>query len=107
MVAQLEHLMTSVRSPDITVQVLPYSAGASPSHLPLTLVSANGKPHAVYTETPTHGGRWTTRRRWWLLLSARSTACAWRLCLNRSRWPCLPRSQRSTRMSSTEAPPAP
>ncbi|MEU2753280.1 Scr1 family TA system antitoxin-like transcriptional regulator [Streptomyces albidoflavus] len=57
MVAQLEHLMTSVRSPDITVQVLPYSAGASPSHLPLTLVSANGKPHAVYTETPTHGGQ--------------------------------------------------
>ncbi|MGA4857419.1 MULTISPECIES: helix-turn-helix domain-containing protein [Streptomyces] len=57
MVAQLEHLMTSVRSPDITVQVLPYSAGASPSHLPLTLVSAKGKPHAVYTETPTHGGQ--------------------------------------------------
>lgn len=52
MLRQLEHVMDRMRSPDITVQVLPYSysAGASPSHLPLTPLSANGKPHAVHTD---------------------------------------------------------
>ncbi|WP_242584141.1 Scr1 family TA system antitoxin-like transcriptional regulator [Streptomyces sp. MST-110588] len=44
-------------SPHVTVQVLPYEAGASPSHLPFTLLSLNGASHAVYTETPTHGGQ--------------------------------------------------
>ncbi|MDT0492539.1 DUF5753 domain-containing protein [Streptomyces griseus] len=56
-VAQLEHLMAAMRSPHITVQVLPYKAGAAPSHLPFTLLSAGGPPQAVYTETPTHGGQ--------------------------------------------------
>lgn len=28
-----------------------------PSHLPFTLLSLKDAPHAVYTETPTHGGQ--------------------------------------------------
>ncbi|MGW1835825.1 helix-turn-helix domain-containing protein [Streptomyces sp. NPDC002067] len=57
MVSQLEHLTVLMQSPHVTIQVLPYKAGAAPSHLPFTLLSLNGKPHAVYTETPTHGGQ--------------------------------------------------
>ncbi|MCS0636994.1 helix-turn-helix domain-containing protein [Streptomyces sp. LP05-1] len=57
MAAQLEHLMTATRSPHITLQVLPHKAGAAPSHLPFTLLSAEGRPQAVYSETPTHGGQ--------------------------------------------------
>lgn len=57
MVGQLEHLAVAMQSPHVTVQVLPYSAGAAPSHLPFTLLSLDDKPHAVYTETPTHGGQ--------------------------------------------------
>ncbi|WP_055575266.1 helix-turn-helix domain-containing protein [Streptomyces albus] len=57
MIRQLEHLATQMASPHVTVQVLPYKAGASPSHLPFTLLSLNGAPHSVYTETPTHGGQ--------------------------------------------------
>ncbi|WP_241968117.1 DUF5753 domain-containing protein [Streptomyces sp. ICBB 8177] len=57
MAAQLEHLAVLMQSPHVTIQVLPYKAGAAPSHLPFTLLSMDGKPHAVYTETPTHGGQ--------------------------------------------------
>ncbi|WP_405685560.1 helix-turn-helix transcriptional regulator [Streptomyces sp. NBC_00057] len=57
MIGQLEHLIAQMASPHVTVQVLPYGAGAAPSHLPFTLLSSNGAPHAVYTETPTHGGQ--------------------------------------------------
>jgi transcriptional regulator with XRE-family HTH domain len=57
MTEQLEHLAVRMASPHVTVQVLPYTAGAAPSHLPLTLLSLHGAPHAVYTETPTHGGQ--------------------------------------------------
>ncbi|WP_405938465.1 helix-turn-helix domain-containing protein [Streptomyces sp. NBC_00726] len=57
MIAQLEHLTVLMASPHVTIQVLPYKAGASPSNLPFTLLSLNGAPHAVYTETPTHGGQ--------------------------------------------------
>lgn len=57
MIGQLEHLAVRMASPHVTVQVLPYKAGAAPSHLPVTLLSLNGAPHAVYTETPTHGGQ--------------------------------------------------
>jgi transcriptional regulator with XRE-family HTH domain len=57
MIAQLEHLVDQMKSPHITVQVLPFAAGASPSELPFTLLSLNDQPHAVYTETPTHGGQ--------------------------------------------------
>ncbi|MFF3553642.1 helix-turn-helix transcriptional regulator [Streptomyces tsukubensis] len=57
MVGQLEHLMVLVESPNVTLQVLPFEAGAAPSHLPFTLLSLDEKPHAVYTETPTHGGQ--------------------------------------------------
>nr|WP_240151135.1 helix-turn-helix transcriptional regulator [Streptomyces sp. SID7805] len=57
LIGQLEHLTVQMTSPHVTVQVLPYKAGASPSHLPFTLLSLNGAPHAVYTETPTHGGQ--------------------------------------------------
>lgn len=55
--AQLEYLITLMQSPHVTVQVLPFKAGAAPSHLPFTLLSLEDKPHAVYTETPTHGGQ--------------------------------------------------
>lgn len=57
MIGQLEHLIAQMKSPHVTVQVLPYKAGAAPSHLPFTLLSLNDAPHAVYTETPTHGGQ--------------------------------------------------
>ncbi|MFI1888698.1 helix-turn-helix transcriptional regulator [Streptomyces jumonjinensis] len=57
MVGQLEHLTVLGQSPHVTLQVLPYKAGAAPSHLPFTLLLLGGKPHAVYTETPTHGGQ--------------------------------------------------
>ncbi|MFF8613810.1 MULTISPECIES: helix-turn-helix transcriptional regulator [unclassified Streptomyces] len=57
MIGQLEHLIAQMASPHVTVQVLPYRAGAAPSHLPFTLLSLNDTPHAVYTETPTHGGQ--------------------------------------------------
>jgi transcriptional regulator with XRE-family HTH domain len=57
MIGQLEHLAAQMASPHVTVQVLPYEAGAAPSHLPFTLLSLHGAPHAVYTETPTHGGQ--------------------------------------------------
>ncbi|MFF4079343.1 DUF5753 domain-containing protein [Streptomyces sp. NPDC001777] len=57
MIGQLEHLITQMASPHVTIQVLPYKAGAAPSHLPFTLLSLNDSPHAVYTETPTHGGQ--------------------------------------------------
>lgn len=57
MIGQLEHLAERMASPHVTVQVLPFEAGAAPSHLPLTLLSLKGVPHAVYTETPAHGGR--------------------------------------------------
>lgn len=57
MIGQLEHLIAQMTSPHVTVQVLPYKAGAAPSHLPFTLLSLNDTPHAVYAETPTHGGQ--------------------------------------------------
>ncbi|MER5496164.1 MULTISPECIES: helix-turn-helix transcriptional regulator [unclassified Streptomyces] len=57
MIGQLEHLIAQMASPHVTVQVLPYRAGAAPSHLPFTLLSLDDTPHAVYTETPTHGGQ--------------------------------------------------
>lgn len=57
MVGQLEHLAAQMASPHVTVQVLTYKAGAAPSHLPFTLLTLHGVPHAVYTETPTHGGQ--------------------------------------------------
>ncbi|MFE7614747.1 helix-turn-helix transcriptional regulator [Streptomyces sp. NPDC057496] len=57
MIGQLEHMIAQMASPHVTVQVLPYRAGAAPSHLPFTLLSLNDTPHAVYTETPTHGGQ--------------------------------------------------
>lgn len=57
MIGQLEHLAAQAAPPHVTLQVLPYEAGAAPSHLPFTLLSLKDAPHAVYTETPTHGGQ--------------------------------------------------
>ncbi|HEY8978003.1 MAG TPA: helix-turn-helix transcriptional regulator [Streptomyces sp.] len=57
MAAQLEHLIVQSESPHVTLQVLPFKAGAAPSHLPFTLLSKGGNPSTVYTETPTHGGQ--------------------------------------------------
>ncbi|MFE4860778.1 Scr1 family TA system antitoxin-like transcriptional regulator [Streptomyces sp. NPDC056670] len=56
-VGQLERLTVLGQSPNVTLQALPFEAGAAPSHLPFTLLSLDEKPHAVYTETPTHGGQ--------------------------------------------------
>ncbi|MEV5198933.1 Scr1 family TA system antitoxin-like transcriptional regulator [Streptomyces sp. NPDC053720] len=67
-------------SPHVTIQVLPYEAGAAPSHLPFTLLSLNGAPHAVYTETPTHGGQMHGTVAWQRQPSACSTGFAWRHC---------------------------
>ncbi|MER0242173.1 helix-turn-helix transcriptional regulator [Streptomyces sp. HSW2009] len=57
MATQLRHLIELAESPHVTLQVLPFHAGAAPSHLPFTLVELDGKPHAVYSESPTHGGQ--------------------------------------------------
>ncbi|MFJ8334736.1 helix-turn-helix domain-containing protein [Streptomyces sp. NPDC094437] len=57
MVGQLEHLKALMESPDVTLQVFPYKAGAAPSNLPVTLLTLDETPHAVYAETPTHGGQ--------------------------------------------------
>ncbi|MFD4996433.1 helix-turn-helix domain-containing protein [Streptomyces buecherae] len=57
MVGQLAHLVELARSPHVTLQVLPSKSGAAPSHLPFTLLELDGKPHAVYAETPTNGGQ--------------------------------------------------
>ncbi|NJQ15925.1 helix-turn-helix domain-containing protein [Streptomyces bohaiensis] len=56
MVAQLAYLALQMESPHVTVQVLGFSAGASPSELPFTVLEVDNQPHAVYTETPTQGG---------------------------------------------------
>ncbi|MQY12836.1 hypothetical protein SRB5_29750 [Streptomyces sp. RB5] len=57
MAEQLEYLGGLMESPHVMVQVLPFTAGAAPSHLPCTLLSLNNAPHAVYTESPAHGGQ--------------------------------------------------
>jgi transcriptional regulator with XRE-family HTH domain len=57
MAAQLVHLTAIMESPHVTLQVLPYKAGAPASHLPFTLLSVDDAPNAVYTETPTQGGQ--------------------------------------------------
>ncbi|MFE1176841.1 helix-turn-helix domain-containing protein [Streptomyces sp. NPDC058773] len=57
MVGQLDHLTVLMQSPHVALQVLPYKAGAAPSHLPFTLLALDDRPRAVYTETPTHGGQ--------------------------------------------------
>lgn len=57
MAAQLAHLTVLMQSPHVTLQALPYKAGAAPSHLPFTLLALDETPHAVYSETPTYGGQ--------------------------------------------------
>ncbi|MGW8333292.1 helix-turn-helix domain-containing protein [Streptomyces sp. NPDC055897] len=57
MAGQLEHLAVQMESPHVTIQVLPYRAGAPASHLPFTLLALDDEPKAVYTETPTQGGQ--------------------------------------------------
>lgn len=59
--AQLAHLAAIMESPHVTLQVLPYQAGAPASHLPFTLLSVDDTPNAVYTETPTQGGQMDDR----------------------------------------------
>jgi transcriptional regulator with XRE-family HTH domain len=61
MATQLEHLAVLMESPDVTLQVLPYKAGAPASHLPFTLLTVDDEPDAVYTETPTQGGQMDDR----------------------------------------------
>ncbi|MFF8281453.1 helix-turn-helix transcriptional regulator [Streptomyces albus] len=52
---QLKHLEEVSQHPRVTIQVLPYKAGASPCPSPYTLLRADMK-WSVYTEFP-HGGR--------------------------------------------------
>ncbi|MGI5347639.1 helix-turn-helix domain-containing protein [Streptomyces sp. CA-250714] len=52
---QLEHLADVSEHPRVTIQVLPYKAGASPCPSPYTMLRADTK-WSVYTEFP-YGGR--------------------------------------------------
>ncbi|MGG2463830.1 helix-turn-helix domain-containing protein [Streptomyces sp. RGM 3693] len=52
---QLEFLLHLVKSPHITIQVLKFSAGAPPSHLPFTLLEQPDGSVALYSETQYRG----------------------------------------------------
>ncbi|MFD9717372.1 Scr1 family TA system antitoxin-like transcriptional regulator [Streptomyces sp. NPDC059076] len=51
MADQLRHLMAEVESPHITIQVLPYDAGAPASNLPFNLLMQVDGATVVYSET--------------------------------------------------------
>ncbi|MGX9921668.1 helix-turn-helix domain-containing protein [Streptomyces sp. NPDC002248] len=53
---QIENLLALGRLPHVTLQVLPFSAGASPSHVSFTMLAVEGaSPNAVYSETALGG----------------------------------------------------
>ncbi|MEU6443857.1 helix-turn-helix transcriptional regulator [Streptomyces sp. NPDC047046] len=53
---QLEHLLLTAQLPQVTLQVLPFSAGAPPSHVPFTMLAMGGTtPDVVYSESPKGG----------------------------------------------------
>ncbi|MEW1861015.1 helix-turn-helix transcriptional regulator [Streptomyces sp. NPDC088194] len=55
MAAQLEHLVLRAANPHITVQVLPFSAGAPTSSAPFILLSSWDGTRVVYSETRNAG----------------------------------------------------
>lgn len=53
---QIDYLSQIAQLPQVTLQVLPFSAGAPPSHVPFTMLAVKGtSPDAVYSETPMGG----------------------------------------------------
>ncbi|MYR26086.1 MULTISPECIES: helix-turn-helix transcriptional regulator [unclassified Streptomyces] len=53
---QIQHLLEVARRPRVILQILPFSAGASPCHVPFTMFTMEGKnPDIVYSESPTGG----------------------------------------------------
>lgn len=50
MVEQLEHLCTVAATPDITLQVLPFTAGAPAASLPFILLTSEDGTQILYTE---------------------------------------------------------
>ncbi|WP_328915822.1 MULTISPECIES: helix-turn-helix domain-containing protein [unclassified Streptomyces] len=55
MVEQLEHLIAEASTPHITVQVLPFSAGAPASSLPFILLTSGDGTRVLYSETRESG----------------------------------------------------
>ncbi|WP_212912543.1 helix-turn-helix transcriptional regulator [Streptomyces sp. TS71-3] len=56
MSAQLAYLLTTAQSPYITLQVMPFSAGAPAAHMkPYILLHFTGEPSVLYTETRAGG----------------------------------------------------
>ncbi|MEU4845628.1 helix-turn-helix domain-containing protein [Streptomyces gilvosporeus] len=53
--AQLERILRFAESPQVTIQVLTFNAGAPPSHLPFTLLRHRDKSMRLYSETPYRG----------------------------------------------------
>ncbi|GAA2294692.1 helix-turn-helix transcriptional regulator [Streptomyces violaceusniger] len=53
--AQLAHLLTKAESPDITLQVLPFAAGAPPVPGSFTLLTFDEGPDIVYADTAMSG----------------------------------------------------
>lgn len=60
---QLEHLLASSELPSVTLQVLPYSAGAAPAQGPFVILDFQepADPEVVYLETPA-GAMWIEDR---------------------------------------------
>ncbi|MEC4018459.1 helix-turn-helix domain-containing protein [Streptomyces sp. H27-D2] len=55
MVGQLERLAAEAATPHVTVQVLPFSAGAPASSLPFTLITQDDEAPVLYSETREKG----------------------------------------------------
>ncbi|WP_431035250.1 helix-turn-helix domain-containing protein [Streptomyces sp. P6-2-1] len=53
---QIQHLLEMAERPRVTLQILPFSAGAPPSHVPFTMLAMGGRnPDIVYSESPSGG----------------------------------------------------
>ncbi|WP_338781687.1 helix-turn-helix transcriptional regulator [Streptomyces sp. DG1A-41] len=48
---QMSQLLVDAESPHVTIQVLPFKAGAPASSLPFTLITQDGEPTVLYGET--------------------------------------------------------
>ncbi|MDT3396488.1 helix-turn-helix transcriptional regulator [Streptomyces sp. B1866] len=57
MAGQLEHLLAAAESPQIDLQILPFSAGAPTANgmMPFTLLTFDGSPTVLYAEGPQGG----------------------------------------------------
>ncbi|MCX4910162.1 helix-turn-helix transcriptional regulator [Streptomyces sp. NBC_00878] len=55
MQAQLEHLLVDTESPHVTVQVLPFKAGAPAASLPFNVLSQNDGQSVMYSESRGQG----------------------------------------------------